>query len=119
MCYIYKIVSMDTISTYNHADAHSGHFRVPTLPRLRSIKALFIKAYRHLRRLVAMPAHTTMRIEHLHKGCREIDNPSRQIFILYVKGYSMNEISKLSGTHHSSISSIVRHTLRSIHQSLN
>lgn len=119
MCYIYKIVSMDTISTYDPYNKCFGSLHLLAISKLRSIKAVLIKAYRYLRRFMPKQIHSTMRIEHLHKGCREIDNPSRQIFILYVKGYSINEISKLSGTPHNNITSIVRHTLSSIRQLYN
>lgn len=114
---------MNTVSTYNHDDYHVGRLQFPLFSMkhfgLRPLKALGIKLYRYFRRLIWIPSHHTMRIEHLHKGCRNIDNPSRQIFILYVKGYSMNEISGMSGTSHKSITDIVRRTLGSMRRYYN
>ncbi len=41
--------------------------------------------------------HSTIHIKHLHNSCQTLDNRSRKVFFLYVKGYSLNEISTLSG----------------------
>lgn len=43
-------------------------------------------------------SHTIVKIENLHDTCRKTNPPARRVFILYVKGYSMEEITQLSGT---------------------
>ena len=60
--------------------------------------------------------YPTMKIEHLHNSCKKLDNSSRKVFFLYVKGYSLNEISSLSGTHHEHIIPTVHSIVKEMHR---
>lgn len=53
--------------------------------------------------IIPTHSHTIVKIENLHKSYRKMDTPSKQIFVLYVKGYSLNEISSKSGVKPSKI----------------
>lgn len=96
------------------------------LGNLSSWSIDLVKAIKHHAKVVASkalaishlfrPATTRaiIKIDHLHHSCKEIEDPKREIFYLYVKGYSLHEISSMSGAHHGSIVTIVYHIMRNL-----
>ncbi len=56
--------------------------------------------------------YDTVNIRHLHNSCGKMKEPERKIFILYIKGYSIEEISSVSGTKRHNIVMIVHNTLK-------
>lgn len=64
-----------------------------------------------------LPAHhhPTLHIKHLHNSCRKLDNPSRRVFFLYVKGFSLNEISEMSGADRKTIMPTIHGIMNKIH----
>lgn len=62
--------------------------------------------------------HSTIHVKHLHNSCQKLDNSSRKVFYLYVKGYSLNEITEMSGTKQNSIKPAVHFIMSKIHKEI-
>ena len=58
--------------------------------------------------------HSVIKIENIHNSYKKMDQPSKQIFFLYVKGYSLNEISKKSGEKQDKILITVHNLVKTI-----
>lgn len=59
-------------------------------------------------------ANSIVKIEHLHKSCNKLNPYNRKIFILYIKGYSFDEISSRSGAKRHTITTTVSSILKNI-----
>lgn len=60
--------------------------------------------------------HPAIKIENIHKSYKKMNQSSQQVFILYVKGYSLDEISSKSGVTPNKIFLIVNDFLKSLHK---
>lgn len=61
-------------------------------------------------------SHAIVKIEHLHTSCRNMESPKRKVFYMYVKGYSMSEISAQSGTKRYHIIATIHNILKDMHK---
>lgn len=87
-----------------------------TIHTIKLIKVSAKKASRCIAN-ATHPHHSyhAINIEHLHNTCQKLDNSSRKVFFLYVKGFSLDEISSLSGTHHDNIIPTVHNIVNDMH----
>lgn len=62
-----------------------------------------------MQRSTASHHNTVVKIDHLHHSCKKLNDHNKKVFYLYVKGYSIPEISALSGKENNTIITIVYH----------
>lgn len=88
------------------------------ITRLAATIKLKAKAFCDRVMQLVRPSHTyrIVHIEHLHNSCSKMDSPKRNVFFLYVKGYSMNEISSISGRKRRHIIATVHGILNTLHK---
>ena len=65
-------------------------------------------------KMVAPRTHSIVKLEHLHKSCNSMQPHQRAVFILYIKGYSLDEISAKTGAKRHTITPIVHRTLKTM-----
>lgn len=63
---------------------------------------------------IAPRANSIVKIEHLHKSCNKLPPHNRKIFTLYIKGYSLDEISSQSGAKRHTITTTVSNILKTL-----
>lgn len=83
-----------------------------------NLKIKTVNLFNRVRNIISPThSHTIVKIENLHKSYRKMDTPSKQIFVLYVKGYSLNEISSQSGVKPSKIILTVHNFVKTLSMS--
>lgn len=108
-------IIQDQNKVYNTSAQHTNLFK-PTYKNILNL--IKTKASDFIYRIIYVlrphNTHSVIKIENLHQSYKKLDQPSKQIFFLYAKGYSLDEISNQSGIKHDKILIIIHDFVKSL-----